>query len=231
MPNHVANVITLEGKADAIDAVKALLINASGELDFNLLIPMPERLRETPAVFSFWHGVFDAQLKLGDEAALNKIEAAAKDWEWLRSALKDASDPLAYARSLPEYQQWEAQRKNVEDFGYANWYDWANAEWGTKWNAYDASYLHTGKKLTLHFDTAWSPPEPWYEALLAAAQPLGVRVRGWCHDEGWNFWGSYGPDGVATHDCDRSAAHEACYEACYGEPIPPDEDECEDEEN
>lgn len=231
MPNHVANVITLEGKASAIDAARAFLINASDELDFNLLVPMPERLRETSAMRSFWHDVFDVQLREGDSAARAKVEAAAKDWEWLQSALKDASDPLEYARTLPEYENWAAQRKNVEEYGYATWYDWANAEWGTKWNAYDQSCDQSARSLRLQFNTAWSPPAPWYEALLAAVQPLGVRVRGWCHDEGWNFWGSYGPNGVATHDCDRSAAHEACYEACYGEPIPPDEDECEDEEN
>lgn len=43
--------------------------------------------------------------------------------------------------------------------GYESWYDWAFAEWGTKWSDHDTHMVEEGDD-TLHFtfDTAWGPP-------------------------------------------------------------------------
>lgn len=45
-----------------------------------------------------------------------------------------------------------------EKYGFDNWYDWRNANWGTKWNACHAEYDEESQNL--RFDTAWSVPEP-----------------------------------------------------------------------
>ncbi len=57
----------------------------------------------------------------------------------------------------------EAQEaKNKAECGYANWYDWANAEWDTKWGAcsvefdYDGA-VSDGHEALIKFESAWSP--------------------------------------------------------------------------
>jgi len=41
----------------------------------------------------------------------------------------------------------------IEKYGYDNWYNWSNANWGTKWNAYDVEHISDTE---VQFDTAWS---------------------------------------------------------------------------
>lgn len=48
-------------------------------------------------------------------------------------------------------------------------YEWCILNWGTKWNACNTimdDISANGKRVTLHFDTVWSPPIPIIEALL-----------------------------------------------------------------
>jgi hypothetical protein len=52
--------------------------------------------------------------------------------------------------------------ENKEKYGYENWYDWRNVNWGVKWNGADSSYdIKEGEDSgNLTFDTAWSIPYP-----------------------------------------------------------------------
>ncbi|MHC2017804.1 hypothetical protein [Methylobacterium sp. CM6247] len=56
--------------------------------------------------------------------------------------------------------------------GFDDWYSWAVARWGTKWNASSFAILNAGPELIdVAFDTAWNGPEPIFRA-LAAQYPL-----------------------------------------------------------
>jgi len=55
---------------------------------------------------------------------------------------------------IPEWQK-EKSAEMISKYGADNWYDWCNANWGTKWDAYQV-YQWEGNKITFH--TAWSPP-------------------------------------------------------------------------
>ncbi len=55
---------------------------------------------------------------------------------------------------------------NIEKYGYANWYDWRIANWGTKWNAYETFVDWDAHQI--FFQTAWSAPEPVIHALHEA---------------------------------------------------------------
>ena len=47
---------------------------------------------------------------------------------------------------------------NMEKYGHKNWYDWNNANWGTKWGACEISVNDlTNKQLSIYFESAWSP--------------------------------------------------------------------------
>lgn len=66
----------------------------------------------------------------------------------------------------------EVAKLNEITFGAKDWYDWANLNWGTKWDV-DAKIvsdeggvmLPDYRTVRFEFDSAWSPPLPVYEAL------------------------------------------------------------------
>jgi|TARA_R110000824_G_scaffold320638_2_gene507614 hypothetical protein len=60
----------------------------------------------------------------------------------------------------PQYEQKQA---NIEKYGAADWYEWRNEHWGTKWGdchtvLVDEDYHENFGKVMFQFDTAWSPP-------------------------------------------------------------------------
>lgn len=96
-----------------------------------------------------------------------------------------------------------------------DWYNWACAEWGTKWNAYEVSAtLQIGSQATqeldrkafdaldaeadvtlnVQFDTAWSVPEPIFDHIIENYQ---VTLQGESLDELGNFACDYY---TITHD-------------------------------
>ena len=55
----------------------------------------------------------------------------------------------------------EAHCQIDEDRPWFNWYDWHIENWGTKWNACHCEVCYD----CVHFETAWSYPEPIIKAL------------------------------------------------------------------
>lgn len=59
----------------------------------------------------------------------------------------------------------EAEQAEVDATGYPDWYEWANANWGTKWDL-KLDHIHEDDDhIEIRFDTAWGPPEPWIRKL------------------------------------------------------------------
>jgi hypothetical protein len=92
-------------------------------------------------------------------------------------------------------EQLELEKKtaaNREKYGFANWYDWNCANWGTKWDAYDSEIIsehYDGDiaELTVTFDTAWAPPVDFYNELV----DQGFEVDAMYHEFGCAFCGHY----------------------------------------
>jgi hypothetical protein len=94
-----------------------------------------------------------------------------------------------------EQKKLEADTKrNVEELGYGNWYDFCVGEWGTKWDCGEqgASDIHPdGTMLHTFFDTAWAPPVNAYEKLVA----MGFGVEAMYYEGGMGFAGSFSEGG------------------------------------
>jgi len=73
------------------------------------------------------------------------------------------------------------------------WYGWRNENWGTKWDVVDSEMFDEAEDgfVSYSFDTAWSPPEPVYNALKEKYPE--VRIS-WFYDEPGMGFSGYLPD-------------------------------------
>jgi hypothetical protein len=84
----------------------------------------------------------------------------------------------------------EAQTKrNVEKYGYGNWYDFCVGNWGTKWDVGDrgGDTRNDANSLTLTFDSAWSPPMGIFEKMVDE----GYEVVAYYYEPGMGYVGKY----------------------------------------
>lgn len=95
-----------------------------------------------------------------------------------------------YAQELDKFRE----ELNKKYFGYADWYAFCVAEWGTKWDVGregDFQPLLTPdsarRELCLSFSSAWSPPIGAYEKLHA----MGFDIRAYYYEGGYAFCGKW----------------------------------------
>lgn len=82
----------------------------------------------------------------------------------------------------------EQEQLNQQKYGYASWYDWNIANWGTKWDLCETQAdRHDANNITLTFDTAWSPPIEAYGKL----EELGFVIEAYYYEPGMCFCGIY----------------------------------------
>jgi hypothetical protein len=91
-----------------------------------------------------------------------------------------------------EQAELEAKSKaNLEKYGYANWYDFNVANWGTKWeiggNGDVAEIEDDGLSFSATFESAWSPPTQICEALAEQ----GFDVTLYYYEPGMGFVGKW----------------------------------------
>jgi len=139
MPNHVTNKV----RAPA-HALKSL-INESGKIDFNTILP--------------FRGAFPWDSISGQaETAAEAITAQPLNEHPLIAGLERRNRTEANVLQLSEecFEQFIQMLRNKRSSGQFHSLDFARDVWGTKWNAYDQVIeLDAGE---LSFDTAWSCP-------------------------------------------------------------------------
>lgn len=94
--------------------------------------------------------------------------------------------PTKFNEVYKQYDSLEDMGKKLiemkDKYGYDNWYDWRNANWGTKWDACDSQYNEETQ--SVQFNTAWSIPYPVL-AKIAQDNPE-VNIEGYSEEEtGW----------------------------------------------
>lgn len=157
MPNHITNRITIEDRAGASLAdIRAKFINDKGQVDFELLMPMPACLKD----FEPNSGIVDrAKAALGlfrpiEETNGQDIRSMAD-----RLALSNAVTSITTPARDEDVPAIIRGIQNYHECGHIYWYDWHNANWGTKWNAYgQPEGGHSPDAECFEFETAWSHP-------------------------------------------------------------------------
>ena len=175
MPNWMSNTLTVRGPEQELVVFKqkaALTAPSIGSpggslvypLSFESFVPMPESLNadeDYKSKMALNIGLIAYQGRQGLTEVLNRPEikkVGIQTLEGLQLFL-DVTCPEARASS-------DRHVKNIEDYGFASWYDWRLAHWGTKWDASDAELSEeSATQFTYYFFTAWSAPEPVIEAM------------------------------------------------------------------
>lgn len=227
MPNHVTTVCTVHGDNNEVARFAAkMLRDDDGEscFDFNQILPMPEAAKETEEGSV---GNLGQKLVMVAERLPHNERLTPSDIDYIRKRTGLYDQPIedvakVFLQKNPEYDARGRLRNRCRILtGFSSWYDWALANWGTKWNSYSLT-MREKSPLSFEFNTAWSFPSPVFEAL--AHEFPHLRFECICFDEGWNFAGHgfFNPseDDMPFHECE---ATNELYEAVYGVPYTEDD--------
>lgn len=127
-----------------------VLLNAEGNLDFNLVRPNPAGLDITEGGLKR-----RATIKAAEARRCSDVEALAR-----------ATDDFA---DLDENHPWSPER-----YGCMTWYCWASLNWGTIFNACDTCVERYGRYAVVNFRTAWTEPD--YVMLAELAQMCSTPI-------------------------------------------------------
>lgn len=162
MPNWTANRIHAEGEPADLRAFLEAVKWQDELFDFNRIIPMPEMLKHTGC-------------------GAQEIDGTKTDaWYIVRRWSPDEPEQPEQVRLFtPE------EERELAALGHRDWYGWAVAHWGTKWNAcrvdIDDSSIEYGS-LEITFDTAWDTPVPVLREIVAMFPKLTFDCR-WRHED------------------------------------------------
>lgn len=150
MPNWATNKMRIH-KDDLHNIVR------DGEVDFNLIRPMPKSLEIG--------GYNPFECKFAREAYAGKHSVVPNDQK--RDRLEYTDNGTKVSISNPTIEDYRSFGKllceNIKAYGHECWYDWATDEdcgWGTKWSA-NSTWVsepdEDGYRL-VQFSTAWNQP-------------------------------------------------------------------------
>lgn len=231
MPNHVMNVVKMEGITRlplfTMEYDKFLERDVEN-FDFNKIIPMPESLNITSGSVTDQCIVYYlterctipiACLEDGG-AEMRKMVKNSFSNDWVQEVFNRVME-CAYKASESEkekmYRDGKTYVENYRNYGHTTWYDWCCSNWGTKWNAYEYEQVDED---TIEFETAWSNPEP-VMLKLSKMYPEETIEHWWADEDMGNNSGYrvYQNGEIVEGDYNDFCSSEAyeTYIKCWGE--------------
>jgi hypothetical protein len=141
-----------------------------------------------------------------DPTQIARIATAYKEDKLFTEFFPCPPELLVQEEIGENYNERVAAREaaNREKLGFADWYEWAVNNWGTKWDisSDDSEPTAQGRfAISLSYNTAWSPPIGFYEKMTE----LGFEVTAFYLEEGMGFVGKYtSEDGDDDYNFDGS---------------------------
>lgn len=181
MPNYVKNKLTISSSAFARVCKECFSEDVETKemfFDFNKLIPMPKSMKEVECGSRTEDGLLILFANASERERMEIINlvkgdmvfngAITSSWE------QDYRDTIKHL-TPEQIEACKAMAKlaleNKKKYGAFCWYDWACANWGTKWNACDSYTDNEGH--TIVYDTAWSAA---FEIAQAISKRYGCMV-------------------------------------------------------
>ena len=168
MPNWCQNEVRIyaEGRGRA-EAFVNFVRDGNNYFSFDKIIPMPSDLK--------------------GHSSPSRIVSQIKVDEYQEYEYKTIANKDVAFYSAPITQ--EMSDKFKEEHGCDNWYDWANKNWGTKWDAFcEDMQINDFGKIEYKFETAWNPPKPIHAHLTELFPNIeidwfyredGMQISGW----------------------------------------------------
>lgn len=218
MPNWVTNEVKISGRSTARKEFLEMVRSEKSAFDFNKIVPMPESIEDTvaggftaDAIYAFLrrenepedaYRALEAMHGVNDCFSLFPHAARYED-DYQKLLQKQPSEKHAdipafavFPETADEYA--EVGRKyfsNIVRYGVPDWYEWSCRNWGTKWNANEASVYSDADYDVITFETAWSPPT---EITFAVASMLS-KIQGGNIDIQWRWAEEGGEDAGAYY--------------------------------
>lgn len=151
MPNYIKNKLIISTNNGDINAINEFVNTIKGNnrnevIDFNIIIPMPECIKNTESSSRTNDAVLYYCIK-------NNKELAKPNYYFSYELFISNKTE----NELKEFEQiGERYYNNYLSTGFFDWYDWSLHNWGTKWNAYNSKIeSQENNTLVITFDTAW----------------------------------------------------------------------------
>lgn len=209
MPNYVTNIVSFDGPHEQVDKLldRIAFDGHPGTFDFNKVIPMPKGLDLTEgsitddaidAYLSFARPGSKSRLSLDERlssAEFQSILIGARNIRpfytpnFLLTDQRIAELADVHRMIAPEdlVRLGKRYMDNFREHGAPTWYGWSTQKWGTKWNNDPEQRVIDDETGNLHFDTAWSMPEPVFVELSRQFPELTLEVRWADEDYGYNL--------------------------------------------
>ena len=144
MPNHVRNVIKMQGITEL--PLFQTYDDGSKGFDFNKMIPMPESLNMDSGSMVDDYAIYYltdrctvpvSRVSAEKKAVIAKIIAnnmfGSEEWiqRMFNKVMERAFDETESKRKKM-YEDGKTYVENLQNYGYATWYDWCIANWDTK---------------------------------------------------------------------------------------------------
>jgi len=173
MPNHITNILSVEGNPKAVKKFFSAINGGVDEydrpilIDFNKITPMPESLNIESGSRSR-EGLKRYAAFIADSRVLAEMGVALgiSDTDGHKKMVSDMLEKhTKIQNSDPDLWEFGKQcYENIANHGAPTWYEWSTANWGTKWNAYAQEQVGDS---TISFKTAWSNVHNLIETLSA----------------------------------------------------------------
>lgn len=164
MPNWVYTTMTVTGPKQSVDA-------------FRVKAAKPYTTRHT--------GMF-IEGKGYDHDAVNVVENKSDLSFWNFIAPTDLDAYFGPEKKPDNYDTMTFDERMVEamKFNGDHWYDWNVRNWGTKWDACDATCDEVNGAIVYNFSTAWAPATGAFAAMVSQHPDLEFRFHN-TEEQGW----------------------------------------------
>ena len=154
MPNHISTNFRVTGPTAEVKRFIKDAVGKDSVLSLDSLLPMPSELL-----------MVSCPVKIMTQQEIDKQWA---DWKANKEAGKtssfDSDKPFGLGITKENSDSYKAK------YGTDNWYDWAIANWGSKWGVYDETEWNITEEddissAGIFYQTAWSPVTNAWEAI------------------------------------------------------------------
>ena len=203
MPNWCENTLEIYGEEEDMQQFYDFFLGQDKiqeNFSFDAITTMPKALEGTRSPSQIIpQNHYDLLEKFKHEIDLNSTE---KDMQNQTMISKSDNKEFSEFESVNEILKQffldsndgitkETSDRLISEYGFDNWYDWRNHNWGTKWDIRGDIGTNDidDESCSFIFQTAWSPPEPIVKKLQEMFPKL--QIYGGYVGEGFEYAGVF----------------------------------------